>query len=256
MSMFRRRRRDSDDDMADVSEVADEGVVGESDGDDSDDPDGYDDARREPAARPVTAGPWDAADVDPAEGGRIDLGGLWLPGADGLEVRVEADQTTGQVVAVTLVLGDGALQLQPYAAPKTEGIWDEVRAEIRAGITQQGGTADEVTGPVGIELRTKVPVRAQDGTSGVQPARFIGVDGPRWFLRGVLTGQPAVEPSSDAALMALFRDVVVVRGADPMAPREAIPLVLPDDGGEAPAPEEADDPLSPFRRGPEITEIH
>ena len=118
---------------------------------------------------------------------------MWLPGRPGLEVRVEADQATSQVVAVTLVLGRSALQLQPFAAPKTEDIWDEVRGEIRAGITKQGGTADEVEGPLGTELRTKVPVRAADGSSSVQPARFVGVSGPRWFLRGVMTGQAAVE---------------------------------------------------------------
>ena len=207
-------------------------------------------------ARPEGAGPWDAADVgDPAAGGRIDLGGVWVPGAEGLEIRVEADQQTGEVVAVTLVVGDGALQLQPFAAPKSEGIWDEVRAEIRAGVTQQGGTADEVEGPLGPELRTKVPVRAQDGSSGVQPARFLGIDGPRWFLRAVITGRPAVEAGADETLLRLFQDVVVVRGSAPMAPRDPIPLRLPAEPGEAAAGEAGHDPLNPFARGPEITEI-
>ena len=96
--------------------------------------------------------------------------------------------------------------MQPFAAPRTEGIWDGVRAEIRSGITKQGGTADEVEGPLGTELRTKVPVRAADGSQAVQPARFIGVDGPRWFLRGVITGRPALEPDTDADLVSLFRD--------------------------------------------------
>jgi hypothetical protein len=171
-------------------------------------------------------------------------------------VRVEADNTTGQVIAVTLVLGEGALQVQPFAAPRSEGIWDEVRSEIRVGITQQGGTADEVQGPLGPELRTRVPVRAADGTSGVQPARFLGIDGPRWFLRAVITGRPAVEPGTDGDLLALLREVVVVRGAHPMAPREPIPLTLPD---EPAGPDDATggaDPLNPFARGPEITEIH
>ncbi len=197
-------------------------------------------------------------------GGRVDLGGVWLPGREGLEVRIEADQTTGEVVAVTLVLGEGALQVQPFAAPRSEGIWDDVRAEIRAGITQQGGTTDEVEGPLGTELRTRVPVRAADGSQAVQPARFVGVDGPRWFLRGVITGRPAVEPGTDADLVALFRDVVVVRGSDAMAPRDPIPLHLPtgpaptqddaDGAGDQPAETSAD--LKPFERGPEITEIH
>jgi hypothetical protein len=202
-------------------------------------------------------GPYDLADVDdPGAGGsRVDLGGIWLPGRPGLEVRVEADQTTGEVVAVTAVLGDGALQLQPFAAPRSEGIWDEVRTEIRAGITAQGGTVDEVTGPLGPELRTRVPARSADGSQTVQPARFVGVDGPRWFLRGVITGGPALDPDTDAELVALFRDVVVVRGTDPMAPRDLIPLRLPSVPEDEDTAEGQSEPLSPFERGPEITEI-
>ena len=74
----------------------------------------------------------DFAMLQHLSGGRVDLGGLWLPGRPGLEVRIEADQQTSEVVAVTLVLGDSALQVQPFAAPRSEGIWDDVRAEIRA----------------------------------------------------------------------------------------------------------------------------
>ena len=205
-----------------------------------------------------TSGPWDVSEVDdPAANGRVNMGGMWIRIVEGLEVRVEADEGTAQVLAVTLVLDDGALQLQPFAAPRNEGIWDEVRAEIRMGVTRDGGTADEVEGPLGMELRTKVQVRSQDGSSGVEPARFLGVDGPRWFLRGVLTGRPAVTPESDEALVALFRDVVVVRGSGPMAPREPIPLALPTDAPATPDEvEDDDDHLSPFTRGPEITEIH
>lgn len=277
MSVFRRRRREDDPAGTTAAEGAEDGATGPDDLDDSAEDATGDDAGGAPRATPAAGrenGPWDVSEVDdPAVGGRVDLGGMWLPGRPGLEVRVEADQATSQVVAVTLVLGRSALQLQPFAAPKTEDIWDEVRGEIRAGITKQGGTADEVDGPLGTELRTKVPVRAADGSSSVQPARFIGVSGPRWFLRGVMTGQAAVEEGTDAELVELFREVVVVRGFDPMAPRDPIPLRLPaapqeaaagtavegddgdgdDDSGDGKATR-ADD-LNPFERGPEITEI-
>ena len=179
MSRFRRRDRNAE--ALDADAVADDTAQP------------YDDDGA-PSAAPAdrTSGPWDVSEVDdPAATGRVSMGGMWIPMAEGLEVRVEADQETGHVLAVTLVLDDGALQLQPFAAPRHEGIWDEVRAEIRTGITRDGGTADEVEGPLGMELRTKVQVRAQDGKSGVEPARFLGADGPRWFLRGVLTGRPA-----------------------------------------------------------------
>jgi hypothetical protein len=247
VSRFRRRDRNA------------ESVDTDAVGDDAEETAEVYDDDRAPAAGSSgrTSGPWDVSEVDdPAANGRVNMGGMWIPMVDGLEVRVEADQETAHVLAVTLVLDDGALQLQPFAAPRNEGIWDEVRAEIRTGVTRDGGTADEVEGPLGVELRTKVQVRSQDGSAGVEPARFLGIDGPRWFLRGVLTGRPAATPEADEALLALFRDVVVVRGAGPMAPREPIPLALPQDAPTAPDEVDDDDHLSPFTRGPEITEIH
>lgn len=266
--VFRRRRRDDatqqDQQNGQLDDAAE--AKGADDAAGSDDGD----VRDAPTAAVGGArdrGPWDSSEVDdPAAGGRVDLGGMWLPGRPELEVRIEADQTTSEVVAVTLVLGEGALQVQPFAAPRTEGIWAEVRTEIRAGITGQGGTADEVEGPFGTELRTRVPVRAADGSSAVQPARFIGVDGPRWFLRGVVTGRPATEKDADGDLMDLFREIVVVRGDAAMAPRDPIPLALPAVGGADAESEDEDgdtagsgpassDDLSPFERGPEITEI-
>ena len=95
---------------------------------------------------------------------------------------------------------DSAVQLQAFAAPKNEGIWGEVREEIASGITQQGGIIDEVEGPLGWELRAQVPVQLPDGTNGVQVVRFVGVDGPRWFLRGVISGQGAVQPQAAGLL--------------------------------------------------------
>jgi Protein of unknown function (DUF3710) len=260
VSWFGRRRGEQDAPPPD-DEYAEDELDGElADVEDLDevDADGAGGAPAGKHSRPEGSGPWDAADVpDPAAGGRIDLGGVWIPGREGLEVRVEADQQSGEIIAVTLVYEDGALQLQPFAAPRSEGIWDEVRAEIRAGVTQQGGTADEVDGPLGRELRTRVPVRAQDGSSGVQPARFLGIDGPRWFLRAVITGRPATEEGADSVLLELFQDVVVVRGAAPMAPRDPIPLRLPADPEEhGESSEPGHDPLNPFARGPEITELH
>ena len=58
-------------------------------------------------------------------------------------------------------------------------------------------------------------------------ARFIGVDGPRWFLRGVVTGDGAVNAEAAAEIEDLFRSVVVVRGSTPMPPRDLIPLHMP-----------------------------
>jgi hypothetical protein len=215
--------------------------------------------RLEPEPRPD--GPWDSTEVrDPAEG-RVDLGGLFVPGVDGMELRVEV--AGDAIVAATVVLKDSAVQLQAFAAPKREGIWGEVREEIATGITQQGGVIDEVEGPLGWELRAQVPVQLPDGTGGFQVVRFIGVDGPRWFLRGVISGQGAVQPQSGGVLESIFRDTVVVRGEGPMAPRDPIVLKLPDDAQmvaegvqqEEQAGSRFSGGMGQLQRGPEITEV-
>jgi deoxyuridine 5'-triphosphate nucleotidohydrolase len=223
-----------------------------------------DDAERErvklePEPRPD--GPWDSTEVrDPAEG-RVDLGGLFVPGVDGMELRVEV--AGDAIVAATVVLKDSAVQLQAFAAPKREGIWGEVREEIATGITQQGGVIDEVEGPLGWELRAQVPVQLPDGTGGFQVVRFVGVDGPRWFLRGVISGQGAVQPQAAGLLEQIFRDTVVVRGEGPMAPRDPIVLKLPDDAQmvaegvqqEEQAGSRFSGGMGQLQRGPEITEV-
>ncbi|MFD0055112.1 DUF3710 domain-containing protein [Streptomyces sp. NPDC127168] len=182
------------------------------------------DAPAAPFARRAK-GPWDVSEVrDPAVG-RLDMGGLFVPGVEGMELRAEV--ASKAIVAATIVVRDSAIQLQGFAAPKREGIWGEVREEIGSGITQQGGIVDEVEGPLGWELRARVPVQLPDGRDGFQVVRFLGVDGPRWFLRGVISGQGAVQPQSAGLLEQIFRDTVVVRGEGPMAPRDPIVLNLP-----------------------------
>ncbi|MGH3309304.1 MAG: DUF3710 domain-containing protein [Streptomyces sp.] len=213
-----------------------------------------------PAPRPD--GPWDISEVtDPGEG-RVNLGGIYVPGVEGMELRVEV--AGDSIVAATLVLRDSAVQLQAFAAPKREGLWDEVREEIATGITKQGGVIDEVEGPLGWELRAQVPVQLPDGTNGVQVVRFVGVDGPRWFLRGVISGQGAVQPEAAGLLEQVFRDAVIVRGESPMAPRDPIVLKLPEDAQMVPdgVQQETVEEGSRFaggldklQRGPEITEV-
>jgi hypothetical protein len=171
-----------------------------------------------------------------------------------MEVRVDLDQPGGQVISATCVLSGGALQLQPYAAPKSSGIWDEVRAELLEGIAAGGGTAEEQDGPFGPEVLALLEVDVAPGQKARQQVRFAGVDGPRWFLRAVFTGAAVTDDAVRADLEEVLRGVVVVRGGDPRSPRELLPLRLPQQE-EAPAAEEGRPPLAPFSRGPEITEI-
>jgi hypothetical protein len=112
-------------------------------------------------------------------------------------------------------------------------------------------------------MRDQVPADIAEQGFGWQPVRFIGVDGPRWFLRGVLSGA-ALEESEQAAIMEqVFQQIVVVRGDAPMPPRELLELTLPAEAQQAMAEEQAEEgaegedrpPLNPFERGPEITEV-
>ena len=221
-------------------------------------------------------GPFDRSEVDGLEG-RLDLGALWLTGSPGMELRLEVEQESQSVVGVTAVLEESAVQLQVFAAPRSEGIWEDIRTEIAASITSQGGTADKTSGPLGAELQARVPGQDPEGRTVFSPARFIGVDGPRWFLRAVLSGRAAIDEDAASALLDVVRATVVVRGDEAMAPRELLALKMPDqadpdgqEGTEGTAgpdgPHGADhkatkaapalDDFKPFERGPEITEIH
>jgi hypothetical protein len=102
-------------------------------------------------------------------------------------------------------------------------------------------------------------VRTPEGRTGHRPARFIGVDGPRWFLRGVITGRAAVDEEAAGTLEDLFRRTVVVRGGAARPPRDLLALRLPNqaDGATPAAPAAPAAPtFDPLKRGPEITEIH
>ncbi len=206
----------------------------------------------------TAGGPYDVSELDDDEG-RLDLGALRIVGVPGMELRLEIEESAQQVVGATAVLGDSAVQLQAFAAPKSSGIWDAIRDEIAQSVVEQGGTADEIRGELGTELRTRMPSAGPDGRTVYAPARFVGVDGPRWFLRAVFSGRAAIDEEAAAPLMQVVRNTVVVRGDSAMAPRELLPLRLPDQA--APPQADADaaggsaDDLNPFERGPEITEV-
>jgi hypothetical protein len=204
-------------------------------------------------------GPWDEADAPEDEVNRIDLGGLRVPVPPETEVRVDVSPE-GEVVAATLVLGATAMQVNAFAAPRRTGIWGEVRDEIAATLRESGGQAADAGGPYGTELHAHVPAEAPGGGVGLAPARFVGVDGPRWFLRALITGPGATDPGQAEPLMLALKDVVVVRGGEAMAVRDPLPLRLPKEVTAAAAASAGDDddeptPLPPPERGPEITEV-
>lgn len=271
MAIFGRRRDragrdevgdDVPDDVPDRGEAAEE-AAGPSSGADPVE-EGPAAAAARPAVRPQ--GPWDVDDLPEEDTrDRVDLGALRVPVSEDVELRVDLDPA-GSVVAATLVHGEEVLQLGAFAAPRTEPIWGEVREEIADSLrgAGTGGSATEVDGPWGVELRARIPT---DQPGVMAAARFVGVDGPRWFLRGLLSGPLTTQGQQDPVLAEALRGVVVVRGPDAMPPREALPLRLPKEAqvsaeaalaeaqGRAGAQDEGRATLPPLApRGPEITE--
>jgi uncharacterized protein DUF3710 len=185
-----------------------------------------------------TTGPWDEADAPDDGLPRVDLGALQLPARPGMELRVDLSPQQ-QVVGATLRAEDSQLQVSVFAAPRAAGIWDDVRADLARSASGQGGALKEVDGPFGPELAGTIlaPQPPQPGQSTPPqpvrlPARFLGVDGPRWFLRGLMTGPAAAGGAAAAELEEAFRGIVVVRGAEPLPVREPLPLTLPPQAAE------------------------
>jgi len=208
------------------------------------------------------AGPWDMDEPHP-DLPRVDLGSLQVPVLDGMDIQLVFAEQHGAWVTVRHGLSE--LQLQAFAAPKRDSLWDDVRAEIAAEITAADGVSQERAGPFGTELLARVPAEPGQPQSGLRPVRFAGVDGPRWFLRGLFSGAAADNPAAAAPLEALLREVVVVRGDHPVPPRDLLELRLPPEAAaaleeQARAQEENQQdnrfaiPPNPFDRGPEFTE--
>lgn len=182
-----------------------------------------------PAAAPVELNrPFDISEVDLEDGApRVDLGGLLLTQVEGFEVRMQVEEASGQVQSVVFAGETGALEVRVFAASRGGGMWDEVRPQIAADAAQRGGTATEADGRFGAELVCRVPATMADGTPALQETRIIGVDGPRWFVRGTLIGAPVRDDSLRAPYEEALTSLVVRRGSAAMAPGDPLPLSVP-----------------------------
>ncbi|HTA10338.1 MAG TPA: DUF3710 domain-containing protein [Streptosporangiaceae bacterium] len=214
-----------------------------------------------------SAGPWDSAGEYP-DAERIDFGSLLVPAREGFDVQVFMSEEEG--ISIAVVRGDSGLQLQPFAAPRSSGLWHEVLPEIADEVAKAGGQSREQDGPFGPELyAVVVPQGASEHEVPPQPLRFLGADGPRWFLRGLISGPAATDEELSRPFEDIFADVVVVRGEHAEPQRKPLDIRLPDEArqvlesqleGEAgqagqagPDGQDASS-LNPFERGPEITE--
>lgn len=201
-----------------------------------------------------TQGPWDFEDSYP-DLPRVDLGSVLVPQSEDFRIQVQADQASGVISVVSLVTDTSAVQIQAYAAPRSGGMWSDVRGQISGQVNKSGGLIEQATGSFGVELRAQV--KGQDGM--LQPARFCGIDGPRWFVRLVFLGQAARDQAAAATLERAVRDLVIIRGDQAMPMGNALPMRVPTEAMTgAPASATPAQPQRPTislpERGPEITE--
>jgi hypothetical protein len=211
-----------------------------------------------PSVQAEGGGPWDAGEVFPAQE-RVDLGSLQVPVGPEHEIQLVMAEQHG--AWVTVKYRESEVQIQAFAAARRSTLWDDVRAEIAAEVSTAGGRSEESEGSFGIELMAQVPMEPGQPASGMRLVRFVGIDGPRWFVRGLFTG-PAADGGEQAELLEdVLSNVVVVRGEHPVPPREILELRLPPEARQALEEQAAAEEekrfrgdLNPFERGPEFTE--
>ncbi len=209
-------------------------------------------------SRGTDGGPWDESDPgvpsDDLDSRRlIDFGSMRLQVPEGVEVQVQADQGSGRITQLSLRDGESGMQLQPYASRKTGGMWPEVVESLKSSINSSGGLVETAQGQFGIEVVAQIQAAGESGS--LQPARFIGIDGPRWFLRAVFMGKAARDQQAAVRLTQILTSALVVRGTSAMAPGAPLVMNLPANTNTEQASPVSAPNLNPFARGPEITEI-
>ena len=79
-------------------------------------------------------------------------GALLITPHEGLQLRLEVEERTQRVIAVTLDLAASSLQLQAFAAPRSEGLW--MRSANRSGCPwpRRAAPVEELDGTFGAEV--------------------------------------------------------------------------------------------------------
>ena len=161
------------------------------------------------------------------------MGAYYLPFLQGIELRVKANRATQQVLGTTITYGSSSVEIEAFAAPKTMGLWDDVRADL----VEANKDAKETDGVFGTELT--LPVVVKGGAQGRHPHRRCGrtaVDAARHLLR---QSRHRSGPRRNQGAEPAFSNIVVERGEDPLAPRDLIPMHPPVAPAERKAAKEA-----------------
>ena len=104
----------------------------------------------------------------------VDLGALRIKLLDGMNLRLETDDATGAVIAATITRDGATLQVQAFAAPRTTGIWDDIRHDLTESVASQGGIVEIYAGVFGAEMLTRLPAVTPDVSPvSVSPVSWV-----------------------------------------------------------------------------------
>lgn len=180
-------------------------------------------SRQETAAAPTVpaSGPFDSSIVPPDDFTRVSLGALRVPVLSGVSIHPQVENN--HVSAIVLVHGSSAMQVIPFAAPADDSAWVDIRHDLRVKLEAENYSPRECEGEFDVELLANLPSQ-----HGRQLVRFLGIDGPRWFIRAMFTGAAASDPVAGQPLIKALRNTVVVRGNEPRPVRDPLPMHLPE----------------------------
>lgn len=158
----------------------------------------------------------------------LDLGSLRIPFLDDMNVELDLDQDTNQVVSVSISTGNSIVSIQAFSAPSDEQAWPSVRDAILTELSSQHVETTVEIGSFGTQILCFMPTLDEQGTQLVQNIRFVGIDGPRWFLRCTIGGDAAKPSKESQVIDDLISKIEVLRGDSPMPPGELLPLEIPN----------------------------
>ena len=191
-----------------------------------------DDARGRRAGRTRGAdGPWDASEVTLAEddADRVDLGSLLLTPREGLELRLQVDEATGEVSR-----GDAGRRgrrrraARLRRAPQRRHLGRRAPPDRRPRSPGRAAPPPSARAPGAPRCWSRLIGRPRRRQRVQQASRVIGINGPRWLLRATLFGRPAVEHPSDGDVERRPAATSSWSAArTPMPPGDPLPLTMP-----------------------------
>ena len=160
-------------------------------------------------------GPRNYGDVDTSEG-YVDMGAILFPARPGMQLRTQVADDGTTVLQILVVLGNSGIQMSVAAAPRSGGVWDELRDEIRSGFEKQD-----------------MPMQMPDGRSATSRMRILGREGDRWFARIDIIGPAAADADAGLEIEKVIDRIVVRRDEHPRTRLELLPVRLPAGAQEA-----------------------